>query len=78
MGLLMAILTAPFAIMFLLVMLGAPALQDGAGNSISPPYFMLILLPIIYGIVFYLGSALICWVYNWVAKKTGGIEYQAE
>lgn len=35
----------------------------------------LLFSPIVYGITAYLMSAIICWLYNLVAKQMGGIEF---
>ncbi len=35
---------------------------------------MLIFLPILYWIFFYITHVIVCWVYNQVVKKLGGIE----
>ena len=37
-----------------------------------------VLMPFIYGIIGYPLAALMCWVYNMVAKSAGGIEFTVE
>lgn len=44
----------------------------GAGLGI----FMLILIPIVYGIIGFVIGALGAWVYNFVAKTFGGLEIE--
>ncbi|WP_111670764.1 DUF3566 domain-containing protein [Algoriphagus litoralis] len=44
----------------------------GAGLGI----FMLILIPIVYGVIGFVIGALGAWVYNFVARKFGGLEIE--
>jgi hypothetical protein len=48
------------------------------GNSAAFPGFMLLAMPLIYLIFGYLSVALWCVVYNFIAKFTGGIEFELE
>ena len=47
---------------------------EAAGMGIG----MLILGPIIYGVVGFIGGVISAWVYNLVAKLTGGLEFTLE
>lgn len=39
---------------------------------------LVVLLPIMYGILGFIGAALFCIIYNFVASKIGGIELELE
>jgi len=41
------------------------------------PVLVMVLLPAIYLVIGYLGTALACAIYNLVAKVVGGIEFEA-
>lgn len=55
-------------------------MTDQNGNPINtkfPFVFFLIMMPVFYFIFSYLVISLISWLYNKVAKFTGGIKYEA-
>jgi len=52
----------------------APARSVG-GPGILMAILALILLPIIYAIFGYIAIAIGAWIYNFVASKTGGVEF---
>lgn len=77
-----AILLALFSLIFLLPMIlmmqFSPPAVDANGNEIQMglPIAMLLFMPILYFIFGYLSTALMAWLYNVVAKKTGGIQVE--
>lgn len=40
------------------------------------PILMIIIFPIIYGILGFIFGALFAWIYNFISKKTGGLEIE--
>ncbi|KAF7786356.1 hypothetical protein PRUB_a0895 [Pseudoalteromonas rubra] len=42
----------------------------------SFPFLFFAFAPIFYGVMFYFMQRLFCWVYNLVAKKVGGFEFE--
>jgi hypothetical protein len=38
---------------------------------------MFLIAPVLYGIAGFIGTAIICWLYNAIAKRIGGIEFEA-
>jgi hypothetical protein len=72
MGKVFAVLYALFSIPFALVM-GAFAAFDPSGQSM--PLFMILAIPVFYIVFGFVFTALAAWLYNVVAKWTGGIEY---
>ena len=40
------------------------------------PLFMLIVFPVMYLVFGYVMVAIGCWLYNWIAKHMGGLEYE--
>jgi hypothetical protein len=72
MGKVFAVLYALFSIPFALVM-GIFAIFDSSAQSM--PFFMIIAIPVFYIVFGFLFTALAAWLYNVVAKWTGGIEY---
>ena len=52
--------------------------RAGAGQMAGMGFFMIILGPIIYGVLGFIAGVLCAWVYNLVAKLTGGLEFTVE
>lgn len=50
--------------------------ESGLPFGSAFPILMIIFIPVIYGILGFIFGALFAWVYNLVAKKTGGIEIE--
>lgn len=67
---LMALSSLVMVIPFMLIVsMGAP---EGAF-----PLFMLIVFPLMYLVFGYVMIAIGCWLYNWIAKRMGGLEYES-
>lgn len=49
----------------------------GAEDAGFPAAFALV-LPIVYGVFGYIFTALGCALYNWVARKVGGVEFNLD
>ena len=49
----------------------------GAATGALPPV-MIVLIPFIYAVVGYIGTAIGCWLYNIVAGWSGGIAFTLE
>jgi hypothetical protein len=52
-------------------------------NAMSPqgfgfPGFMVLLFPVMYLVIGYVSVVIGCWVYNLLARFTGGIEFEAQ
>ena len=65
---------------FLLALLLVPIFYfatRGAVTGALPP-IMILLIPFIYAVVGYIGSAIGCWLYNIVAGWSGGIAFTLE
>jgi hypothetical protein len=41
------------------------------------PLFMLFVFPLKYLVFGYVMVAIGCWLYNWIAKRMGGLEYES-
>ena len=67
----LAIIYGVIAIVFMPVLL-IPALGDNGNGSMV--VFSLV-APIVYAILGFMFTALFCWIYNIIAKYTGGIEF---
>ena len=74
-GKVLAVLYAIFSIPIALVM-GVAASFQPPGRSL--PWAMIVAIPIFYVVFGFLFSALGAWLYNLVAKWTGGVEYEAQ
>jgi hypothetical protein len=72
MGKVFAVLYALFSIPFALIM-GVFASFGPPGQSM--PLVMIVAIPVFYVVFGFLFTALAAWLYNVVAKWTGGIEY---
>jgi len=65
---------------FLLAVLLLPIFYLATGGAIraTVPPITLVLIPFIYAVVGYVGSAIGCWLYNIVAGWSGGIAFTLE
>lgn len=62
-----------FVISFPIVLIvAAYSLMNGQGMGIV---LASCLLPLLYAVMAYIGTALFAWLYNFVAKRVGGIEF---
>lgn len=66
-----AILYTIITFIIALVMAMVAIYQENYGTAVA----IIIIAPIFYGIVGYLISAFIYLIYNWIAKRFGGIEF---
>jgi hypothetical protein len=67
---LMALSSLVMVIPFMLIVsMGAP---EGAF-----PLFMLFVFPLMYLVLGYVMIAIGCWLYNWIAKRMGGLEFES-
>jgi hypothetical protein len=71
-----AIILEPLALaMFLLRKYGITHVAaDAASRTPSPGFLMF--LPVLYCVISFITVALMCWLYNIIAGKTGGIEIE--
>jgi hypothetical protein len=69
---LMGLILIPF---FWIVIAAAP---KEAGSPFAFGVGVLIFIPVFYAIIGFIGTAIACAVYNWVAGKVGGIEVQLD
>lgn len=74
-GKVFAVLYAIFSIPIALIM-GIAA--SFAPSEQSMPLAMIVAIPVIYIVFGFLFTAMAAWIYNLVAKWTGGVEYVAE
>jgi len=52
--------------------------HDAQGNPIDSPYAMFVIMPIFYLVFGYISIAIGSWIYNFLAKKIGGFEYETQ
>lgn len=77
-ALMFAALTLPFAVIGILGFVFAPELKTHDGETMPNfPFLFFALAPILYGIMFYVMNRLMLFVYNRLAKRVGGIEFEA-
>lgn len=69
MALMSLVIMIPFTLLFSVF---APA------TAHNPPFFMLLLLPVLYLVVGYIGTVLGCAFYNLVCRFVGGMEYESK
>lgn len=65
------LMTAVFAVIFFVVSLFAP----GVNNPFKAVGVMVLILPFLYGLLSFIFTAIFCFVYNFTASKIGGIEF---
>ena len=77
--LLMLIIFVPFALLFSLAGVGAASEDFGAGAAIfGGGIFMIVFLPIIYGVLVFIITLISSMLLNFVLKKTGGLDIDFE
>lgn len=72
MTLVMLLIFAPF------FLLGVSTSNVGFPESIGTGIGVLIIAPVMYGIVGFIGGVICAWIYNFVAKLTGGLVVTVE
>ena len=77
-GILSLIIVVPLFLIISLV--GAAAAAKGGGQALSALFsgVFIIFLPIIYAVLGFIGGVIMAFVYNLVAKWTGGVEFTTE
>ncbi len=65
-----------FVLALLLVPVFYFAMRAAPGGAFPP--FTIVLIPFLYGLVGYIGTAIGCWLYNIVAGWSGGIGFTLE
>ncbi|MGH9676074.1 MAG: hypothetical protein ACRD36_03145 [Candidatus Acidiferrum sp.] len=63
-------------IFLVMAVAGAFAAEKDAALGAAAIVVLALFMPIIYGVVGFLGGAFMAWLYNLVAKKFGGIEIE--
>ena len=71
----MAITSLPMVLLMFIPMSIMWMGSDHPGNF-SPPFIMLIIMPIFYLIFTYIGVTFACWVYNLLVGLLGGFEFE--
>ncbi|MCC1496779.1 hypothetical protein [Alcanivorax sp. 1008] len=73
----MALSSIVFLVPMSLLFLNAP-MHDANGNPVNPAPFwiMLVVMPIIYLIMGYIMTIIGAWIYNFVSRFTGGIQFE--
>ncbi|MBU1360770.1 MAG: hypothetical protein KKC79_03530 [Gammaproteobacteria bacterium] len=69
----MAVSSLVFAVPFFLI----PASMFEVPGS-SPPFYVILAIPIIYLVLGYVGTFIGCLVYNFLYRFVGGIEFESE
>ena len=75
-----------FGVMYVLLtaVIAIPVAVIGAAMSLALKkpegltFLLLLLAPIVYGVVGFVGSAFTCWLYNILAERIGGIEIELQ
>ena len=74
---LMAVSSLLFVVPMFLAFSFMPPGVDARGNPVEPPSPLLVLaFPVLYLVMGYIMVAVGCWLYNFMAKYVGGIEYE--
>lgn len=73
-GKVFAVLYALFSIPVALIMAAAATFSPGEQ---SMPLAMILAIPVLYVVFGFVFTAIAGWIYNVVAKWTGGVEYEA-
>lgn len=78
-ALIMLVVFVPFMLLFSLAGLGAASESMGAAGAIlGGGVFMIILVPIIYGVLVFILTLITSSLLNFILKKTGGLDIDFE
>jgi len=77
-GVLMAVSSLIFLLPLFIIMSLAMPQADQYGNPVNFPTFMMLLMPLFYLIFGYISVAIGCFIYNFLVKYIGGIEFELE
>jgi len=69
------------AVMYMLIslpVLAIMAILGALAGKAGPAILMLIIAPPLYGLVTFLCTGLLVWIYNVVARRVGGVEFSTE
>ena len=77
-GVLMAVSSLIFLLPMFAIMFFTMPEVDQHGNPVTFPIFMILLMPIFYLIFGYISVAIWCFIYNFLFKYIGGIEFVLE
>jgi hypothetical protein len=77
-ALMFAVLTIPFMLVGILGFLFAPEIKTHDGETLPNfPFLFFALAPLFYGVMFYFMNRVMLFIYNKLAKRVGGIEFEA-
>ena len=80
-GILYGVMSLIFAVPLFLIMAVVGAAKAHAGAQAAPVVFsgvFIIFLPVIYAVLGFIGGIIVAFIYNLVAKWTGGVEFTTE
>jgi len=77
-GIVISLFSLPFFLFSLLAFLASNANQNAEPSSSAFGAGFFIVGPIIYFVITYIVVAVICYLYNFIQKYVGGIEYEAD
>jgi hypothetical protein len=61
-------------LLFMVSLLAIPLAPQAHGHRSS--LLILVITPVFYGVAGFIFTAIICWLYNAIAKRIGGIEFE--
>lgn len=70
-----AVLYAVMSLPIMLFVTAAGFVGGGLGAGIGVAILTLLVAPVVYGVLTFLGVGLVAWLYNAVARRVGGLEY---
>lgn len=75
-GKVFGILWAVMSLVFVVPMFVLMAVMPTAAGAEPFPFWLVLVLPLFYFVMSYLMTALLCWIYNLIFSKSGGIEFE--
>jgi len=76
-SILMAVVSLLFVVPMFIAFSFIPLGVDARGNPVEPPpAFLVLVFPILYLVMGYIMVVIGCWLYNFISKYVGGIEYE--
>lgn len=71
----LAVLYTVMSLPIMLFVTAAGFVGGGLGTGIGVAIMTLLIAPLVYGLITFLCTGLVAWLYNLVARRVGGLEY---
>jgi hypothetical protein len=74
----LAVLYMVMSLPIMLFVTAAGFVGSGLGMGVGVAILTLLIAPLVYGVITFLCTGLVAWLYNLVARRVGGLEYSIQ